>query len=80
MGPTSPPNYPVACPHVTTSISLNLNLALYFIHGEKKSYMGSQAFHVFPRIPYGKPNISNASTLLPLLMRSLPCMVLLATR
>ena len=79
MGP-SPPNYPVACPHATTSISMNLNLALYFVHGEKKSYMGIQAFPIFPRIPYGKPNISNTSALLPLLMRSLPCTIFLATK
>ena len=39
------------CPHATTSISLNLNLALYFIHGEKKSYMGVQAFPIFPKNP-----------------------------
>ena len=80
MGPTSPPNCPVACPHATTSISLNLNMVLYFVHGDKKSYMGTQVFPVSPRIPYGQPNISNTSSLLPLLMRSIPCMVWMATR
>ena len=80
LGPTSPPNCHVACPHATTSISLNLNLALYFVHGGKKSYMGVQVFPVFPRIPYGQPNISNTYSLLPLLMRSPPYMVLLTTR
>ena len=80
LGPTSPPNCLVACPHATTSINMNLNLELYFVHGEKKSYMRIQAFPIFPIIPYGQPNISNTCSLLPLLMRSIPYMVLLATR
>ena len=80
LGPTSPPNCPVACPHATTSIILNLNLTLCFVHGEKKSCMGIQMSPVFLQIPYGQPNISNASALLPLLMRSLPCTIFLATK
>ena len=80
MGPTSPPNCPVACPHATTSISLNLNLAFYFVHGERKSYKGVQVILVFLEIHYRKPNISNTALLLPLSKRNPHYMVLLATR
>ena len=80
MGPTSPPNCPIACPYATTSISQNLNLALYFVHGERKSYKGVQVIPVLLEIHYRQPNISNTTSLLPLSKINLPCMVLLATR
>ena len=80
MGPTSPPNCHVACPRATTSVILSMNLALCFIHGEKKICMGIYMFLLFLEIPYGQPNISNTSALLPLLMRILPYMILVATK
>ena len=47
MGPTSPPNCHVACPHATTSIILNPNLALSSVHGEKRSCRVTQTFLLF---------------------------------
>ena len=66
LGQTSPPNYPVGCTYATTSISLNLNLAFYFVHGERKSYKGVQVIPVLLEIHYRQPNISNIASLLPL--------------
>ena len=80
MGPTSPPNCPVACTYATISISLNLNLALYFVHGERKSYKGAQVILVLLEIHCRQPNISSTTLLMPLSKINLPCMVLLATR
>ena len=39
--PNISPNCPIACPRATTSIILNLNMALCFVHGEKKLYGNS---------------------------------------
>ena len=47
LGPTSPPNCLVACPHATTSIILNLNLALCSVHGEKRICRGTPMFLLF---------------------------------
>ena len=65
LGPTSPPNCPVACPYATISISPNLNLALYSVHGEKKSYKGAQVIPVFLEIHCRQPNISSTTLLFP---------------
>ena len=43
LGSTSPPKYPVACPHATTSIILNPNLVLSFVREERRSCRGTQA-------------------------------------
>ena len=80
LGPTSPPNCHVACPYATTSISVNLNMELYFVHEERKIYKRVQVIPVLLEIHYRKPNTSNTVALLPLSERNLPCMVLLATR
>ena len=80
MGKTSPSDYLVACPYETTSISPNLNLALYFVHGERKIYKGVQVIPMLLEIHCRKPNISNTAPLLPLSKINIPCMVLLANR
>ena len=80
LGPTSPPNYPVACPYAKTSIILNLNMALYSVHGERKRYKGTQVILVFLEIHCRQPNISNIADPLPWSVRNPSCMVLLATR
>ena len=69
LGPTSSPNCLVACPHATTSTSLNLNLALSSIHGEKRSCSGTQASLLFLRTLYEKQNISNIAAPLLWLVR-----------
>ena len=56
LGPTSPPNCHVACPHATTSIIPNLNLALCSVHGQKKSFRGTHTFLLFSmNPPMGNP-------------------------
>ena len=47
LGPTSPPNFHVACPHATISITRNPNLALSSVHGEKRICRGTQTSLLF---------------------------------
>ena len=47
LGPTSPPNCLVACPHATTSSTLNPNLALSSVRGEKRSCRGTHTSLLF---------------------------------
>ena len=65
LGSTSPPNYPVACPHATTSIILNLNLALSYVREERRSCRGTQAPLLSPRTLCEQSNISSIAAPLP---------------
>ena len=61
--PKSPPNYPVACPHATTSIIMSLTMDL--IRGERKNCRSFQVVHPNSYIPYRKPSISSTASPLP---------------
>ena len=80
LGPTSPANCRVACPHATTSIILNLNTVLSYVHGEKRSCRGTQEPLLCLRTLCEQSNISSIAAPLPWLVRSPPYMVFLATR
>ena len=43
LGSTSPPNYPIACPHATTCIIQNMNLVLSSVHEKRKICRGNEA-------------------------------------
>ena len=65
LGPTSPPNYLVACPHATTSIIQNPSLVLSSIREERRSCRGTQAPLLSLRTLCEKSNISSIATPLP---------------
>ena len=65
LGSTSPPNCHVACPHATTSITLNLNLVLSSVHEERRSCRGTHAPLIFLRTLCEQPNISSIAAPLP---------------
>ena len=65
LGPTSPFNYLVACPHATTSTTLNSNLVLSFVREERISCRGTQEPLLFLQILYEKSNISSIAAPLP---------------
>ena len=65
LGPTSPPNSPVACPHATTSIILNLNLVLSSVREERRSCRGTQTPLLSLRTLCEQSNISSIAAPLP---------------